>query len=622
MNTLNPVKQAEGLPWGEPKKVSTARGPRVLRTAAAAPLWWGLWRAAKAELQAAGFSCGKDRDGQWEVCWWQPDPDAPREAAVAPPAPAGVQTTSPGPENSTGAPPARPTEAVRPQADPEALAKITFSDEQLAVFEEVRTGDGNIVVEALAGTGKTFTVVHALPLFRGERGAYVVFNAKNRAEAKQKVTDPRVDVHSHNSFGFMFVRQVWPDARPAGRDEDIEFERAERAVGEDTAQEVKVAVCRLVRFLKNTFVEPTQAQAEETARERDIEAAGFEDEANGGWNAAKLAKAALRVLELSLEQEPDGRISFDDQVWLAVRKGWVRAWYDFLVVDETQDMNSVQLEMVRRAVRPGGRVMIVGDQNQCIYAFRGAEMDGMERMTAELKARVLGLTESRRCGQAVAREAQSLVPRFHAHPSNPEGSVGAAAEARLPELARPGDAVISRKNAPLMALCLKLLKQGTPARIQGRDVGKALAAVVRKLRAKSVPDFLRRLEAWAAKQRARCKGLKSEKEKLEEIRDTRETLEAVAEGCSGVGEIAARLERLFSDEGDRPQVVLSSVHKAKGLEWDRVFLIRSTFQAPRRQPGAPDPRQEREERNIRYVAITRARRDLVWCEDPRGEGRG
>lgn len=508
---------------------------------------------------------------------------------------------------------------------------VVWSDEQLAIFNEVKTGTGNVVVKALAGTGKTFTIVYALPLFAGERGCYVVFNTKNKEEAKRKVTDPRCDVRNHNGFGYMFVRQVWPKAKP---DDDVEFDRAERVVGKDTAQEVKVAVVKLVGFLKNCYVQPTLEQAVDTAQERSIEAAGFEQPQDGGWDVTKLAKSALKVLELSLEPEADGRISFNDQVWLAVRKNWVRAWFDYLVVDETQDMNAVQLEMVQRAVKPGGRLMIVGDENQCIYAFRGAEMDGMDKMTRELSAKTLTLSVTRRCAKAIVREAQKFVPHYQAHQDAPEGSVESIAEANLPDVVKPGDAILSRANAPLMSLCLRLLKQGTPARIQGRDIGKALAATVRKLRAKTVPDFLRRLEAWANKQRARYKGLKCEESKCEEIRDVRETLEAVADGAASVTEITDRLERLFADSADKPQVVLSSVHKAKGLEWERVYLIRRTFNR-KQKPGqwnavgsgiAQNLRTalpaEREERNIQYVAITRAKKTLVWCEEVRGEGRG
>ena len=124
-------------------------------------------------------------------------------------------------------------------------------------------------------------------------------------------------------------------------------------------------------------------------------------------------------------------------------------------------------------------------------------------------------------------------------------------------------------------------------RIEGKEVGKQLLAMVRKLKARSVPDFLARVQRWEDKQVNRLKGLRDTEAKRAAIRDQRETLVAVAEGCANVMEIETRIKSLFqdSDESPRPAVVLSSVHKAKGLEWDRVFVLNWTFS--KRKPKTP-----------------------------------
>lgn len=60
------------VPWGAAKRVETRSGPRNLRVAPVSPAFWDAWRAGKDALKAAGVSCGKDRAGNWEACWWQP----------------------------------------------------------------------------------------------------------------------------------------------------------------------------------------------------------------------------------------------------------------------------------------------------------------------------------------------------------------------------------------------------------------------------------------------------------------------------------------------------------------------------------------------------------------------
>jgi len=502
-------------------------------------------------------------------------------------------------------------------------SKIVLSEEQLAILQWGRTGKGHLVIRARAGTGKTFISVKLFDECPEEAMCYLVYNSRNRVEAKEKISNPRVDVHSQNSLGYRFVREVWPKAKPEEGD-PVEYERVERACGKDTPAEVQSQVYRLVGFAKNTTIDPSVEELADICEERDIRAEAFEDEGAGGWLPVKLARCAKLVLDYSLEKDPENRISFNDQVWLPVRKNWAHPCYDLILVDEAQDTNVVQLTMAKRALRPTGRMVVVGDDCQAIYDFRGAASDSLDMLKAELHAAELGLTVTRRCPKkTVELVAKSLVPDYKAEDDAPEGQFETIVETVLLDWAKPGDAILSRINAPLMGYCLQLLKRGTPARIQGRDIGASLRATVRKMKAKSVPHFLTKLEAWADKQKNRFKNTKRYEQKCEEINDTRETLAAVAEGAASVAEIEARISRLFQDNDKEsgPAVVLSSVHKAKGLEWDRIFLLERTFNR-KRPVNAPPPtaRQVKEEKNIRYVALTRTKSTTVFCMDPSGSG--
>lgn len=277
------------------------------------------------------------------------------------------------------------------------------------------------------------------------------------------------------------------------------------------------------------------------------------------------------------------------------------------VVHNCQDMNLPQLVMVQRAVRKGGRVCVVGDDRQCIYTFRGAHPDGMGVMRDALQAKVLGLTKTRRCPKCVVRRVKSIVPDYEATEDAPEGEELHVNEQELLDRLQIGDAVLSRANAPLMPLCLALLRKGVPARIEGRDIGKRLVGIVNRFKAKSVPDFLRRLDAWVAKQAKRLDIGKEGKARMASVMDEAETLRAVAEGCANVFEVTNRIKELFQnsdDEGVKPAVVLSSTHKAKGLEWQRIALLTWTFNKRWKNQSSA---QVREEQNLWYVAQTRTK---------------
>jgi superfamily I DNA/RNA helicase len=174
---------------------------------------------------------------------------------------------------------------------------------------------------------------------------------------------------------------------------------------------------------------------------------------------------------------------------------------------------------------------------------------------------------------------------------------------------KAGQAILSRLNAPLMPLCLRLIRANVPAKIEGRDIGKALLAIVKEVGGNNVEEFLSKLNDWHTSRVNRVINLKNGARRAAEIDDQAETLQAVAEGATTIEHITERLETLFTDTvGGAPNMVLlSSTHKAKGLEWDRVFMLRDTYNSRRTITEA----EAKEEQNILYVAITRAKNHLT-----------
>lgn len=252
-------------------------------------------------------------------------------------------------------------------------------------------------------------------------------------------------------------------------------------------------------------------------------------------------------------------------------------------------------------------IIVVGDRNQAIYGFRGADSGSLDRLMEELSCVSMPLDESYRTSQAVAREAQRLVPNFKAKPWNPEGSVTTLSYKNLFEALKPGCAVLSRKNAPLVPGCLRCLRMGLKARIEGKDIGQGLIALVAKIAGKknSMPEFMLKLENWEKRMTARIQKAngKNMENRLEEIADKAETIRVLSEDMMSIGELKERIKFLFTDSDDvkaKDYITFSSVHKAKGLEWELVFGLQDTL-----YPGKFG-KDKQEERNIEYVMITRS----------------
>ncbi len=304
-------------------------------------------------------------------------------------------------------------------------------------------------------------------------------------------------------------------------------------------------------------------------------------------------------------------IDFDDQLYLPTILGAKFQQYDVVMVDEAQDLSSVQREMVRRSLKREGRLVAVGDAHQSCYGFRGAMHDAMDRIAEEFGCARLPLSISYRCPRAIVAEAAKLVPEIESHEAAPEGIVTTHTAALGPASFAEGDAVLCRFNAPIVTLAYKLIRSGVPARVLGREIGKGLDTLITKLGARDLDDLTSRLGTYYARESAKLLA-KGEVGRVDALADRVQTIEALIdelpEGERTIERLRDVIASLFSDDAKARSVTLATVHKAKGLEWDRVWIL----DPDRASPFATQPWMQTQERNIRYIAITRARRELRY----------
>jgi len=243
-----------------------------------------------------------------------------------------------------------------------------------------------------------------------------------------------------------------------------------------------------------------------------------------------------------------------------------------------------------------------------IYLFRGADSHSIPRIIQRLNAKVLPLPITYRCDAAIVREAQRIVPDLEVEPGRPEGLVKKCAVEDLFRDARPGDFVLSRTNAPLIRLCLKLLLDKRPAGILGRRFSAVLLKLIERSKARTLGELQTWLQDWYDKETERLES-KEPPGDTGLLDDKRRCMLALMEGASSIRELEQRIDQFFCDDDDaRSRVTLSTTHKAKGLERDRVFVLRDTYL----QWWCGKPPAD-EEHNLLYVAITRAKHELYFA---------
>jgi ATP-dependent DNA helicase UvrD/PcrA len=465
----------------------------------------------------------------------------------------------------------------------------SWSPYQDAVFRYVEDPSSrHLVVEALAGSGKSTTIEESV--FRTRAGtsvAVMAFNKPIADDMRLRLPD-EADVMTLNSFGFKAVRGAFGnlDVGP------VVPNLVKGILGDKWAtREARQTVIKLVELGKSCLADSI-AELDEVADEYGV---AFPKD----WERDRLIHVADKVLDACMT--PGRTIDFDDQIWLPHVLGLEVPLYDWIFVDELQDMNRAQLELVYRGLGASGRFVGVGDRRQSIYQFRGADHNAIPQTIERLGAKVLPLSITYRCPLAVVREAQKLVPQLEAAPNAIEGIVRDTDYFELIDDAQPGDFVVSRTNAQLLSLCWRWLSQGRKAAIKGRDIGSGLAMFVRDTRATRVSELLDAVESW---RHSELRRLIERGRDTSAVDDKAECIHVLAEGCKTIDEVVAKIDRLFTDDGT-PGILLSSTHRAKGLEADRVWLLRDTFL---RWDGP-------EEKNLLYVATTRAKQELIYCYD-------
>lgn len=500
--------------------------------------------------------------------------------------------------------------------------KFKPSAEQQAFYDWVDHGTGSAVLEAVAGAGKTTTLVNGVSRMEGNVfiGAY---NKKMGDELSSKTSHlPKCRAGTFHSAGFGALRYWLKGKNIRATIDDKKVRKiVERIVHETPYEEFVPAVSKLVSLAKQMgfgvrgiLDRPQYSDWLHLVSHFDILESAPE------W-ATPPQVIDIAIKAIIRNNEVVDIIDFDDMVYLPLLLNLRFFRNDWVLIDEAQDTNPTRREMARRMLAPNGRLVAVGDPHQAIFGFTGADSDSLDLIRRQFDATTMSLSVTFRCPKAVVREAQKFVNHIRSHPNSPEGELLGMTGVEMLKFIRAGDAILARNNKPLVEMCLRLIRMGVPAKIEGRDIGQSLVSLVTRTKARGIKNLKTKMLEWREKEVAKARGERDEA-KEERILDQYETIEVLMARADDnrietLGGLVEMIRSMFDDVGDSNKniVVLSSVHRSKGLEWDRVFILN-------RETTMPSPRcvqdwQLAQENNLIYVALTRAKETLVDVTIPK-----
>ena len=473
---------------------------------------------------------------------------------------------------------------------------ITGTTEQEAIWNAIENTNDDIVVGAGAGTGKTFTIVEAsgrLPTYL-KRG-FLCFNKSIQTELQERLPEG-VEAKTFHALGFgAFFKQGIKPKVNKWKVKNIIDEMP--ALGRDFKSVSQLV--KLVSLVKGSMIDCTNEDAIRNIIDYyDIK---FQTTLDEDLSVANICN----ILD---ECKSDTRqIDFDDMIWMPLVLDWAWPQFDVLFVDEAQDFNEMQRELIVRCTK-NGRCIIVGDKNQAIYGFRGADSNSMTIFSERLEkmgktVKYFPMTLTWRCPKSVVAEANRYVKEFNCLDTAEDGAVHVNSHFNP----QKNDIVLCRYNAPLVSAFYEMLTQGKSAYVLGRDMHKGLITAIHNITKKEgmpTSEFVELAETHFNTQKQRL--LKAKKQnQANNLEDKQKCIMIFASRADTVRGIIAEIKRVFNGN-QKGDIMLSTVHKAKGLEADNVYIL-----ATERMPH-PKATNMQEERNICYVAITRAKKNLYY----------
>ena len=479
--------------------------------------------------------------------------------------------------------------------------------EQERIFKFIKKRPENILIEAYAGAGKTSTIVEAVKLLPKDKNImFMAFNKHIQEELKNRLPE-HVRCYTSHGLGMSAIKRKYGDKiqfdefkadkyiqkKAKKWDLDHEFNSKEEKYRYLQDMKKMVNLCRLSLTTDKKYI-PYIADRHEVPIKEDMD-----------------IKRLLKVLDVMTQD----RKTFDyaDMIYLpAIDNSLWLFPQDYVVIDEIQDLNRCQIRLIEKMLRKDkntkkykGRLIGVGDFFQAIYGFTASDDRSFKWFREFQNTKILPLSYSFRCSKKVVEHAQRIVSDIKALPNAPEGNVR---NGDVINETQNGDFVLCRTTAPLIRLFFEFLSMQKKAVIKGSDIGLKLIDLINGI--ETIPELISYWENEIEKFRKELynSGIINPHEHsgYVALEDKVNTLLFLARISNSIKGLEHNIKTIFTDQ--LTGIVLSTIHKAKGLEADRVFIIRPDL--------IPLPNSRKwqyvQEKNLEYVAITRAKTDLIY----------
>ena len=498
--------------------------------------------------------------------------------------------------------------------------EFVWSDYQNNIFDWIQNGQGNLVVEASAGAGKTATLIECVKLIpEDKRILLTAFNSDIATVLKRKAKDLyNVNVSTLHSLGRQMLQRNYTDNTLALDEFKYKSYLNTNIKTLSSINTYELSKKDYARYMSNieAYINFGRCYLCQTVRDLD-----FIEERYDIDTIADEKEIALDILEYgknNLEQ-----IDYTDMIWLpnVLFCKPIGMQFDWIFLDEAQDLSVCQREILLKCRKINTRMCFFGDAEQSLYSFASSDPESFKRLKELPNTTSLPLSISYRCAKNIVDFAQKIVPTIEC---NNDGRLGEIKyNVPLSDI-HDGDMVLCRNNAPLMKVYVDFIKEGKKCFIRGKDIGLNLKNMVKRTGADrlnkniqndgvfarlydSVFDTINELTGKYNISYSDAVESSIVSNKLDMIK----ALEILSDDIDTAEQLIEKISNIFSDR-KKGGISLSTIHKAKGLEADNVYIACRDLMPSSR---AKKDWEIRQEYNLMYVAYTRARDILGFIDD-------
>ena len=500
--------------------------------------------------------------------------------------------------------------------------EIKYSKYQKDIFDYIEHGQGHLVVEAAAGSGKTFTLIKCLELIPNDKRILLTaFNKDIVNELKKKAKEfPNVECKTLHGLGMLMVMKNVDEMSPVP---EI-FKYSSQFYSNPSAY-TKINLFRLKKHDRKTYIDNVKKYVDfaryflcQTPKDLDEIEKVYEIE-----TVADEKEVAMKLLEWGKTNLKT--MDYTDMIWLpnVLNLKPIGLQYDYIMVDECQDMNKAERELVLKCFKMGTRMVSVGDENQLIYQFSGSDKDSLNTLKNLPNTKCLPLSISYRCADSIVEYAQRIVPSIE---KNDDHRAGNVLEDVPLEDVKDGDMVLCRTNAPLVDLYNRYLKLGKKSYIVGKDIGSNMKTIIESMNMTEVnwgnieKDglFIRLYDdLFETRNKIMAESNVSKEDAInsrqfQDKLDMINAIGAMANGINSVDELLGKIDVVFPKKVQKEGIKLSTIHKSKGLECENVYIACKSLMPSK---NATTKWEKRQERNLMYVAYTRAKNKLGFLDE-------